>query len=325
MPRKVILDVDTGSDDAVAIITALLAPELEVLGICSVNGNREVRLTTENTLRVVELLGADVPVYQGCEFPLVSTLLPWRRPEIPIREGELKGTISKVHGDYLPFPPATRKPEDKSAVVYLIETLLASDGDITLVPVGPLTNIAAAMRADPRILPKIKEIMIMGAGYCVNNKTPMAEYNFWVDPEAAEIVLQCGRPITLVPLDAPHQAYLTVEDAARMRTIGNKAADAVAALIEQRTSGYDDDADMHEYKGAPIHDALAVCALLDESVLKDVREVNAHVDISGGFADGQTCIDMRQTVLKDKPNCRIALGADRHKFADILVDVLHHG
>ena len=165
----------------------------------------------------------------------------------------------------------------------------------------------------------------MGGGYLVNNTTPMTEYNVWVDPESLEVVLQSGCKVTLVPLDATHECYLTVEDAADLRALGNKAADAVATLIEQRTKGYSMDADMKAYQGAPIHDALAVCALLDPTVLTDVRPVCCHVDISVGYADGQTCLDLRARVDKEEPNCFFAFHADRDKFAAMLKNILARG
>ena len=140
--QKVILDVDTGTDDAIAMMTALLSPELEVLGVCSVNGNRGIDFTTENTLRVVEYLGLQdrVPVYRGCSLPMVSTLAPGRRPNVPYKGPE--NPEDNVHGDYIELPVATIRPQPQHAVFWLIDTLMKSDGDITLIPVGPLTNIA---------------------------------------------------------------------------------------------------------------------------------------------------------------------------------------
>ncbi len=334
MPRKIILDVDTGSDDAVAIIAAVLAPEFDVIGICSVNGNREVKLTTENTLRVVEMLGVDIPVYKGCEFPMTATLFDgWnqimtnfpmtsRKPGQPIREGTMSGLTSKIHGDYLPLPAATIKEEDIGAVEYYLKTLNASDGDIEIVAVGPLTNLGVALRADPRIAKKIKAIWIMGGGSEVNNYTPSAEYNFWVDPESAEIVMQSGVPLNIVPLDATHAAYLTKADSDEIRAIGKPYTTAIADFIDQRIEGYSGDSDMKAVGGAPIHDALAVIAMIDETVLKDFREVNCHVDIGGGYSDGMTVVDKRNKVIPIPTNCRFAFDADRDKFARMLIDVL---
>ena len=179
-----------------------------------------------------------------------------------------------------------------------------------------------ALRVAPEIAENIEEIMIMGGGFLTNNSSAVSEYNVWVDPEAAEIVMQSGCKITWVPLDATHECYLTTEDAAEIRKLGTKTADAVAAIIEKRTRGYSNDVDMKEYSGAPVHDALAVCALLDPTVLTEVEEVNCHVDIAAGYADGQTCLDRRMRTNKEAPNCRFAMHADREKFRSMVIDIL---
>ena len=329
--RKVIMDIDTGSDDAVAIIAAMMSPEFEVMGLCTVNGNREVKLTTLNTLRVAELLNSNVPVYKGCEYPMVATLAPGRKPNIPWREGEMakiNPLLNLIHGDHLPLPgPTWKKEEDMDAVSFYIDALVHAEEKVTLIPVGPLTNIAMAMRCDSRICENIEEIMIMGGGYLVNNAgAGFAEYNIWVDPEAGEIVMQYaeeyGIKVTWVPLDATHDAYLTLEDAAEIRKIGSPVANAVASFVEQRTSGYSKDDDMKELGGAPIHDLLAVLALLDPDVLVDVQHVNLHVDYAGGRTDGMTCLDMRELTDKPAPNCYFAMHANREKFRDMLLAIL---
>jgi len=328
--RKVILDVDTGSDDAIAIIAAMMSPELDVIALCAVNGNRAVELTTLNTLRVAELLGTNVPVYRGCEYPMVATLDPNRKPHIPRHEGEMAiydYQASLTHGDHLPLPgPTWKKEEDLNAVTYYINTLLHAEEKITLLPVGPLTNIAMAMRCEPRICENIEEIVIMGGGHQINNETNKAEFNIWCDPEAGEVVMQYaekyGLKVTWVPLDATHEAYMTLSDAKEMREIGSPVADSVAALIEQRAGGYAKDADMKALAAAPIHDVLAVIALLDPTVLKDVRHVNLHVDIGGSVADGQTCLDVREDFRVPAPNCYFAMHADRDKFRDKLMEIL---
>ncbi|NMA07381.1 MAG: nucleoside hydrolase [Ruminococcaceae bacterium] len=326
--RKIIMDVDTGSDDAIALVMAMLDENFDLLGITAVNGNIEVKLTTDNSLRVVECCGkqGEVKVYKGCEYPIASTLISWTAQSlrgVPIREGS-KDNATAVHPDQLPLPAPTIKEEEDSAVVFLIETLLAAeDGEITLVPVGPLTNIAVAMRADPRIIPKIKEIMIMGGGHDVNNSSPAAEFNVWVDPEAFEIVLQSGCKITLVPLDATHKCFMTVDEAQKVRAIGTKPAILVADLIEQRTTGYaQNDAEMKALNGAPIHDALAVCAFVYPEVLTNVVHVNCHTDISRGFAYGETIIDQRIRVNPEPKNCYFAFDADKEIFVKWVMDVL---
>jgi inosine-uridine nucleoside N-ribohydrolase len=326
--RKIIMDVDTGCDDAVALVMAMLDDHFDLLGITAVNGNVEVKLTTNNSLRCVEACDKQgkVKVYKGCDLPIASTLMPWTAQSLrpfPTREGTRNNALA-VHPDELPLPKPTIKEERDSAVVFLINTLLnAEDGEITLVPVGPLTNIAVAMRADPRIMPKIKEIMIMGGGHEVNNSSPAAEFNVWADPEAMEIVLQSGCKITMVPLDATHICYVTLEEGEEIRKIGTKPAILVSDLIRQRVIGYaQNDAEMRDLKAAPLHDALAVCALVHPECLKDVFHCNCHTDISRGFGYGETIIDKRIRVKPEPKNCYFALGSDKDVFVKWMTDVL---
>ena len=155
--RKMILDVDTGTDDAVAMILAMMSKELDVIGVCTVNGNREVKLTTDNTLRVMELLESNVPVYRGCEYPMVATLRPEGGGGTPIREGTGTGIVSLIHGDHLPLPEVTyRKAEPVPAVCYYVDTLLNTTEKITLAAVGPLTNLGHALRIAPEICNNIE-------------------------------------------------------------------------------------------------------------------------------------------------------------------------
>lgn len=320
MTTKIILDVDTGSDDAVAIMVAALSPELEVLGICTVNGNRGLEFTTENTLRVLDHIGATIPVYKGCPLPLVSTLTPGRRPPMPLQGP--KDSKEDVHGDYLPLPPATSIIQKKHAVSWLIETLLESDGDITLVPVGPLTNIAMALRAEPSIAAKIKELVIMGGGHRVNNITSGAEFNFWVDPEAAKIVFASGVNIRLVPLDATHSACISREECRKLRELGTPAASAAADMIEKRIAGYNLWQPMSIPDTVPVHDALAVCAILDPSVLQSIIHVYVDIDCSGGIADGMSICDEGQRIKDAAKNAYVALDADRDKFFEMIYQIL---
>ncbi|MCQ4949245.1 nucleoside hydrolase [Bittarella massiliensis (ex Durand et al. 2017)] len=316
--KKVILDVDTGSDDAVAIMTALLSPELEVLGICTVNGNRCIEMTTENTLRVVEYLGNDVPVFKGCHLPLVSSLTPGRRPHMPFTGQE--DPEENVHSDYLDYlPAATIQPQRQNAVSWLVDTLMASDGDITLIPVGPLTNIAAAIRIQPEIVEKIKEIVIMGGAYEYGNITPAAEFNIWIDPEAAKIVLDCGAKITLVPLDATHRACISLGECDQLDAMNTRASKATSEFARYRIKGYRVFQPMEQDDWGPIHDALAVAAVIDPTVLKDVRQLYVDVDFSGGFADGMTICDVNTRDKKARKNCAVALNADREKFVSLVM------
>lgn len=320
MKRKIILDVDTGTDDAVAIIVAALSPELDILGITTVNGNRCIEYVTENTLRVIEMLESDIPVYKGCELPLVASLLG-RRPGVPKR-GE---NDHEIHGNFLDMmPKATIKEKDMNAVSWIVETLMKSEDKITLVPVGPLTNIAHAMMIEPRIISKIEEIIYMGGGFKTMNETAVSEFNVWMDPEAAQIVLNSGVKFTWVPLDATHDCNLTLQDVSRLRTINTRAADVTADLIEHRIVGYRGHQELKQEDAAPIHDALCIIALLDPSVLQDVVETHAEIDLGGGAAYGQSIFDIRngRLVKRQNPNSIVALAADREKFSDMIYNIL---
>ena len=318
--KKVILDVDTGTDDAIAIMTAVMSETLEVLGVCAVNGNRGIDFTTENTLRVIEYLGKDIPVFRGCSLPMVVSLTEGRREDIPYKGP--KDPQDNVHGDYIDLPPATIQEQPVSAVRWLVDTLMASEGDITLIPVGPLTNIAMALRIEPRIAQKIKRIVIMGGGCREVNITPTAEFNFWIDPEAAKIVFDCGCDILVVPLDATHAAAVSIRTAEALERKGTKPATLTARIIRQRQNAYKHWQPMADIDSVPVHDALAVCAVLDESVLEPVVETYADVDIGKGAADGMSIFDLDNRYKDRKKNVKVALGADPERFADMLLNIL---
>ena len=309
MPQKVILDVDTGTDDAVALMTAALSPDLELVGATTVNGNTLVQNCTENTLRVFDYIGkSEIPVFQGMSLPLV-------------RQNAQQAISAKViHGDFLDLPPSRTKVRPQHAVDWLIETYMHSDGDIILVPVGPLTNIAAAIRKEPRILEKIPELVIMGGAHEHGNSTPSAEFNIWLDPEAAKIVVNCGRPIRMIPLDATHRALVSREDCARLREIGTPAAIATALCTERRIAGYDESQPMHRLGAAPVHDALAVCAIIDPSVVTS-QFINVDVETCGLLTDGRTVCDFRHR-SKGAPNVHFATDADEPKFVRMLMEIL---
>ena len=309
MAQKLILDVDTGTDDAVALMVAALSPDLELVGATTVNGNTLVHNCTENTLRVFDHIGKSaIPVFEGMSLPL-------SRPDIA-RQGP-----SKIHGDLLDIPASRSKKQDRHAVDWLIDTYMQSDGDIILVPVGPLTNIAAAMRQEPRILEKIPEIVIMGGAHGQGNSTASAEFNIWVDPEAARIVVNCGRPIRMVPLDATHRALVSQEDCARLRELGTPAAEAAATFTEKRIQGYSLTAQpMHRLGAAPVHDALAVCAIIDPSIIT-TEFIYVDVETKGELTDGRTVCDFRRRSTHE-PNVHFALDADEPKFVRMLMDIL---
>ena len=319
--RKVILDVDTGSDDAVAIMLAACAPELEVLGICSVAGNLPIDNTTENTLRVVQMLGMDIPVYRGASGPLVAGLNPLRQGMAPTKKPDIvesDGEMVQMHNEYLDLPAATIKTQDLPAAMFLVDAIKKADSKVTLLPVGPMTNIALALKLDPTIVDNIDEIIIMGGGHAVFNTTSAAEFNIWFDPEAAEIVLQSGANITLLPLDATHAASLSLDDAKALRGLGTKTGTFAAELLEHRIEVFSAMKQALRDDIAPVHDALVVCAAIDPSVLTDVRFMRVDVDCGGGYADGQTLCDTRALPTKPR-NCHVALDADPQKFASMLL------
>jgi inosine-uridine nucleoside N-ribohydrolase len=311
MPTRVILDVDTGTDDAVALMTAALSPDIELVGATTVNGNTGVEYTTENTLRVFDWIGMpEVPVFRGMDRPMV-------RPQPDL------GMASRIHGNLLDLPPvshgATLRPEH--AVDWLIQTYLASDGDIVLCPVGPLTNIAMAIQKEPRIVEAIPEIVMMAGAHHVGNRTHSAEFNVWLDPEAARVVVNCGRPLRMVPLDATHRAVLASEDAHRLRDLGTPAGEAAARFVLQRIDGYDATQPVaHRPGSAPVHDALAVCAIIDPTILT-TQFIAVDVEVNAELSGGRTVCDFRSR--GDKPaNVAFATDADEPKFVGMLVDIL---
>ena len=316
MKKKLILDVDTGSDDSIAIMLAGLSYELDLLGISTVNGNRSIDITTTNTLRLVDYIGLDVPVYRGCHTPMVSSLTPNRRKRTPFTGPEDKA--EDVHGDFLPLPETDRQAEKEHAVLWLIKTLTEYKGKLTLVFVGPLTNLAMALRIDPSIVNNIEEIVIMGGGYQINNITAGAEFNFWIDPEAAKIVADCGAPMRIVPLDATHDAYISWQDSEEMLAEESKASQFCGLLMQQRIQGYNLFQPLPIFNTAPIHDALAVAALIDPEVLKDLHEVNMDISIAHGIADGMSLFDFEKRNRERKPNVTVALRSDRERFVRLL-------
>ena len=304
--EKIILDVDTGSDDAVAIVCALLSDEVDVLGITTVTGNVEIRNTTDNTLRVVECCDKqdEVKVYRGAELPLASTLVPWgiQGKTLPRTEKESDQSL-KVHPDHLPLPETKLKEEDKRAVPWMIETLLSMpDRSVTLGPVGPETTLALAIRSDERILKKIKRVVMMGGSHDKYAPTQGAEFNVWVDPEACEIVLSSGLDVTMVSLDATSTVSLGEEEAKAIRKIGTGPAILVADMIDQRLNASSKTMKGNEgaVVGVALHDPLAVCAVTHPEVLTDIIDTSCHVDLGRGFAYGETVLGRNYEAVYDE-------------------------
>lgn len=303
--RKIILDCDPGHDDAIAILLAAGHPSIELVGITTVAGNAEVEKTTINALKVCEIADIlHVPVTKGAGQPLVR-----ERETAPDIHGD-----SGMDGPLLPMP--TKTAEDGHAVDYIIRTLLESDGDITLVPVGPLTNIAMAIRKEPRILPKIQEIVIMGGGM-FGNKTPAAEFNIYVDAEAAKVVFESGVPITMMGLDLTHQALATPDICDRIGAVGNRVSGFIVELLQFFAGTY---RDVFGFEGAPIHDACCVAYCIDPSAF-ECKLLRVDIETKGEFSYGMTVVDLLG-VTGRKPNVKVALKLNQEKFWNLLIDSL---
>ncbi len=314
--QKLILDVDTGTDDAVAIMLAALHPDLDLVACTTVNGNVEVQYCTNNTLRALDFIGrGDIPVYEGLSSPLV-------RPDFPVPRATR--VDNGVHGRELPIPDTTLQKQDKGAVEFLIETYRNTTDEIILMPVGPLSNIAAVLAVYPELVEKVPEVVIMGGGHYKGNVTASAEFNIWADPEAAAKVFAAKfRKMTLVPLDATHKALVSSEKASELENLGTNAGLAAARFIQQRIRAYDANQPMDERNAAPVHDALCVAYLLQPDV---ITTLHRHVDVetAGTLTVGRTVIDTHFR-SGHAPNCHVAFDADREKFCDILLAAFKGG
>ncbi|CAN5248404.1 nucleoside hydrolase [soil metagenome] len=311
MARKLILDVDTGTDDAVAIMLAALHPDLELVACTTVNGNAEVSYCTDNTLRVLDHIGRpDIPVYEGLHRPIV-------REDFPVPRGK-DDAATKIHGKTLPLPATSRAKSNIGAVEFLIETYRAATDEITLVPVAPLSNIAAALALDSKFAERVPHVVIMGGGHETGNVTPSAEFNMWCDPEAAAAVLSAPfRTVTLVTLDATHRALISRADCAALKTLATPAGEATAGIIERRIGIQDELQKLDLAESAPVHDAVCVASLIDPGIIS-TRRLHVAVETTGALTVGRTVIDTRGRRGKT-PNCDVAFDADARRFAALLL------
>lgn len=304
MERSVILDVDTGNDDAVAIAMAAGESGLNVLGCTTVSGNLPLEQTTDNTLRMLDAIGRqDIPVYAGLRKPFAP------RP-FPLVAGRSAGLM---HEATLPLAPTSRRAESTPAVDWLIATLRAATDPITIVAVAPLTNIAAAVTAAPDVIEAVDEIVIMGGGHQFGNRTPAAEFNIYIDPIAADVVLNAGfGRVALLPLDATHDVVMDRAMIARIREIGTASGDAVAAVLDFYIAGHDESHPMDVAESAPVHDALCVSYLMDPEVVA-LRHVSVGVDTTGFQNFGRTTVDVNRRG-DAAPNVWWGFSADQARF-----------
>src|SRR5699024_593641 len=274
--RKVILDCDPGHDDAISIIIAASGRSpLVILGVTTVAGNVEVEKNTVNALKICELLELDVPVYQGASGPMV------KRSEIAT---EIHGDTG-MDGPVLPEPVKTK--EAQHAVDFIIESVRSSKEKVTLVPTGPLTNIALALLKAPEIKDNIEEIVLMGGG-TFGNWTPAAEFNIYVDAEAAKVVFESGVPLAMFGLDVTHQVIADKEIHQRVSRLEGEIAVFVNELLEFFGQAYKDHFD---FEGGPIHDACTTMYLLEPDLF-DMKHVNVSIETKGEFTYGMTAVDL---------------------------------
>lgn len=308
-PRKIIIDTDPGQDDAVAILLALASPkELEVLGITAVAGNVPLTLTERNARIVCELAGrSDMRVFAGCDRPLRHSLV----------------TAEHVHGktglDGPDLPEPTMPLAPGHAVDFIIDTLRTEPaGTVTLCPLGPLTNIATAFEKAPDIASRVQEIVLMGGAYFeVGNITPAAEFNIYVDPEAAEIVIKSGCKITIMPLDVTHKALVTKPRNDAFRALGTPVGIAVAEMTD-----FFERFDKEKYgsAGAPLHDPCVTAYLLKPELFNG-RHVNVEVETTSTLTRGMTVADW-WSVTDRPPNAMFMGDLDADGFFTLLTDRL---
>ncbi len=308
MARKIIIDCDPGQDDAVALFLALASPEeVEVVGVTTVGGNVPLELTQRNARMMCDLANSDVLVFAGCDAPMKR----------PLRTAEYIHGETGINGIDVFEPETPLQP--RHGVDFIIETLLRSaDGEVTLVATGPLTNIGTAIEREPAILPKIEQIVLMGGAMREGgNRTPSAEFNILVDPQAADMVFRCGRPITQMGLDVTHKVLSTKERVDRIEALGNPVARATAGMIN-----FFERYDMEKYaaKGAPLHDPCTVAWLIRPELFKG-KECNVAIETQSDLTLGHTAVDFWH--VTDRPrNVNWIYDVDADGFYNLLIERL---
>ncbi len=307
-PRQIIIDTDPGQDDAVAILLALASPELDVLAITTVAGNVPLSLTSVNARKVCELAGRpDIPVFAGCDRPL-------KRPLI---------TAENVHGktglDGIELPEPKMPLRTEHSVDFLIETFRrAPEKSITICSLGPMTNTAQALLKAPDIATRIERIVLMGGGFFEGgNITPSAEFNMFVDPDAAKIVFAAGIPLTVIPLDVTHQALTSKEWVDGLRKMNNKVGPAVAAWTD-----FFERYDMEKYgsEGAPLHDPCVIGYMINPALFTG-RWINVEIETDSPLTVGATVADW-WNVTGRKANAEFLRSIDRDAFFQLLSERL---
>lgn len=307
-PQSLIIDTDPGQDDAVAILLALASPEINLLGITTVAGNAPLALTQENARKICDLAGrTDMQVFAGLDRPLVRPLV----------------TAEHVHGRTGLDGPVLPDPEtplqEQHAVDYIIDTLRREPaGSVTLAPIGPLSNIAMAMQRAPDIIPRIRQIILMGGAYFeVGNITPAAEFNIYVDPHAAQVVFASGVPVIMMPLDVTHKALTRTDRVAALRAIGNRTGVAVAEMLE-----FFERFDEAKYgsDGGPLHDPCTVAWMIAPDIFNG-RPCNVEIETASPLTMGMTVVDWWQ--VSSRPHNALVIGdLDADRFFALITERL---
>jgi purine nucleosidase len=307
MPTKIILDCDPGHDDAVAMLLAWGNPDIELVGVTTVVGNQTLEKVTRNALSVARVAGiTGVPFAAGSARPLVREIET---------AGEIHGE-SGLDGPVLPEPTITLDP--RPAAQFIVDTIMASEpGEITLVPTGGLTNIAIAARLEPRIIPRVKQVVLMGGGVQEGNWSAVAEFNIVIDPEAAAIVFGAGWPVTMVGLDVTHQAIATPSVKEAIAAVGTKPAAFVGELMTFFEKAYQD---AQGFPHPPVHDPVAVAFVIDPTLVRVVR-APISVETRGEHTLGMTVVDLRSPA-PDSCVTQVTFDLDAERFWALVVDAL---
>jgi purine nucleosidase len=307
MPQKIILDCDPGHDDAIAMILAHGSPEIELLAVTTVHGNQTIEKVTRNALVIAEVAGiTGIPFAAGAGRPLV------RQPQYA---GAIHGE-SGLDGPVLPEP--TMELDPRHAIDLIIDTVMENEpGTVTLVPTGALTNIAMAVRKEPRLAERVKEVVLMGGGYHVGNRTPTAEFNIIIDPEAAHIVFNEKWKLTMVGLDLTHQALATPEVLAEIERVGTVPSRFVSDVLGFFAKTYLEE---KGFDSPPVHDPCTVAYLIDPTVVEVVK-VPLDIELSGTLTLGMTVADFRRPAPDDCTTFA-ATTLDHAKFWALIVDAL---
>ena len=307
MTRKIILDCDPGHDDAIAMILAAGNPAIDLLGITTVGGNQTLSKVTHNTLSVARVARmSDVPVHAGCARPLVR--------EVEVAEG--------IHGDSgldgVELPEPISQIGSRHAVDYIIDTIMEHEpGTVTLVPTGPLTNIALAVRKEPRIAERVQEVVLMGGGYHTGNWSATAEFNIIVDPEAAHIVFNEKWPLTMVGLDLTHQALATPEVEEKIKAIGSECSEFVLGLFAFFRKAYKE---AQGFEHPPVHDPCTVAYLIDPSIVT-TQKVPLDVELRGDLTLGMTVADFRAPA-PEGCTTQVAVDLDHERFWNLVIQAI---